>query len=382
MKKKSFLGIGCCASLVCVLLVSCQAVGQAALKKVRPAQEKGFPKYRGQLFLGETVSIVDLPIQPFKLKTPDGKVVSNDQLLGKVVVLDFWSTWCSPCKKLTAELSSAFQQRKFFKRSDFQMIGVNYNEDLVSKGGDPIKYWKEHGYKFPMTVNNNAYGKSISAGNPTIVVIGKDGIVKGRWDAWTPSTAREVSMFTSVLLDNPEIGIEDISRAAAAGDYEKAEYFSSAFLAKYPEEVEYVAPLRFSILMEKSQSDALYFIRPVLINAIDYKKIVTAIVQSEFDKEQATVEAEFKRTELPTNYVEDIMGLTKDRAFDYVVERANLQYNADLFIVLSEEALQDGDKEGGIAFLERALKIISDKINSWESESKRLRDRLKGLKAN
>lgn len=43
--------------------------------------------------------MIALPAPNFTLKDLDGNVVSLKDLKGKVIVLDFWSTWCVPCKK-------------------------------------------------------------------------------------------------------------------------------------------------------------------------------------------------------------------------------------------------------------------------------------------
>jgi thiol-disulfide isomerase/thioredoxin len=87
------------------------------------------------LQVGET-----LPV--FSLSTPDGKVLKSEALKGKVLLLDFWATWCAPCRKLTHEIDSTL--KTYEDRKDIQLIGVDYNETPVSNN-DPIKYWKDHG---------------------------------------------------------------------------------------------------------------------------------------------------------------------------------------------------------------------------------------------
>src|SRR3984885_14797579 len=75
------------------------------------------------LQVGET-----LPV--FSLTTPDGKVLKSEALKGKVLLLDFWATWCAPCRKLTHEIDSTFKLYQDGK--DIRLIGVDYNETPVS----------------------------------------------------------------------------------------------------------------------------------------------------------------------------------------------------------------------------------------------------------
>ena len=62
----------------------------------------------------------------FKLKTFDDKIINLDSLKGKAVVLNFWSSWCIPCKKEAAALNRA----KFrYQKDDIVFIGVNIWDD-------------------------------------------------------------------------------------------------------------------------------------------------------------------------------------------------------------------------------------------------------------
>jgi thiol-disulfide isomerase/thioredoxin len=80
-----------------------------------------------------------------KLKAPllDGKSVTMEQLKGKVVMVNFWATWCSTCK---AEMP---QWQKFYdahKAQGFEIIAVSIDEDE----NELKKQAKERGFTFPL----------------------------------------------------------------------------------------------------------------------------------------------------------------------------------------------------------------------------------------
>jgi peroxiredoxin len=63
----------------------------------------------------------------FSLTTADGEYISLDDLKGKVVLLDFWGTWCGPCVASVPALRDL--QKRFAKEPLFRMISVSNDSD-------------------------------------------------------------------------------------------------------------------------------------------------------------------------------------------------------------------------------------------------------------
>ncbi len=63
-------------------------------------------------------------VPDFTLTTFDGDQIRSDDLKGKVVVLNFWASWCKPCEQEAAELETAW--RNYQPRGDVVFLGVDY----------------------------------------------------------------------------------------------------------------------------------------------------------------------------------------------------------------------------------------------------------------
>ena len=72
------------------------------------------------------------PAADFTANTPDGKTVSLQSLRGKYVLLDFWASWCAPCRRENPNVVQAYQQ---FKDKNFTILGVSLDTDQAK--------WKE-----------------------------------------------------------------------------------------------------------------------------------------------------------------------------------------------------------------------------------------------
>jgi len=109
----------------------------------------------------------------FELKDMNGVDVKLESFKGKVILLNFWATWCGPCK---AEIPSLVELQE------------KYADDLVVLGfsvDDPAEkirpYAEEYKVNYPMLVGNgredvqNAFGPLL--GIPVSVIIGRDGVI-------------------------------------------------------------------------------------------------------------------------------------------------------------------------------------------------------------
>ena len=87
------------------------------------------------------------PAPDFELTASDGQVIRLADLRGKVVLLNFWATWCPPCKAEMPDLNAL--QRKYGADRDFVVLGVNDEESAA----DVIAFAQREGIAFPLLLD-------------------------------------------------------------------------------------------------------------------------------------------------------------------------------------------------------------------------------------
>ena len=163
----------------------------------------------GQTNAGETVALGMLePGAPavggrapdFALKTADGKVIRLSDFRGKTIVLNFWATWCGPCREELPDLEQAYRSRQ--ARADLVVLGVDFQETA----SQVRSFMHDTGVTYPVVIDadgtvTGGYGLP---GLPGTFFIDRDGVI--RKQALGPVTG-------DVLPD----GIRAADGAASAG---------------------------------------------------------------------------------------------------------------------------------------------------------------------
>ncbi|MBI5380535.1 MAG: TlpA family protein disulfide reductase [Opitutae bacterium] len=91
------------------------------MKHLRPLLSLGLALCAG-VFVASAKSIAPRPAPAWTLKDVDGKPVSSEQFKGKVVVIDFWATWCPPCR---VEIPGYIALQKKYGKDGLVIIGVS-----------------------------------------------------------------------------------------------------------------------------------------------------------------------------------------------------------------------------------------------------------------
>lgn len=112
------------------------------------------------------------PAIAFKLKDPTGKEFTLEGLKGRVVLLDFWATWCGPCKKAMPSIQKLHEK---FADKAVSILGVNCWEKDEQKA---IKYMESQKFTYGLLLKGDDLAKEYGiSGIPTLILIGKDGNV-------------------------------------------------------------------------------------------------------------------------------------------------------------------------------------------------------------
>ena len=130
----------------------------------------------------------------FTLNTPEGKEVSlKKDLAGKVVFIDFWATWCGPCKMVMPDIHKLYET--FNDNKNAAIYGISTFE----RGGDPVAYMKGQKFTYGLLVKGDKAAAAYKVqGIPTIYVIGKDGKVIYAESGAAPDLAKTM---TGIIKD-------------------------------------------------------------------------------------------------------------------------------------------------------------------------------------
>ena len=102
------------------------------LEKAVEAHRKAYPDFKNNSQLDRLIALVktdvDIKGMPITLKftAVDGREVDLSKMVGKVVLVDFWATWCGPC---VAELPNVLKAYEKLHDKGFEIVGISFDED-------------------------------------------------------------------------------------------------------------------------------------------------------------------------------------------------------------------------------------------------------------
>jgi thiol-disulfide isomerase/thioredoxin len=104
---------------------------------------------------------VDRPVPALSLPTLDGGELNFADYHGQVVLVNFWGTWCEPCKRETPELQAAYEQ---LQGEGFVIIGVNVTDDELTLGNteDDIRAFADQ-YQISYPIALDVEGEAMDA---------------------------------------------------------------------------------------------------------------------------------------------------------------------------------------------------------------------------
>jgi peroxiredoxin len=164
------------------------------------AQEFTFgPEPMLQALIGPSPLPVGMPAPVFTTRNIDGKPLSLRSLRGKVVLLDYWATWCGPCMMATPSLEALHRQ---FGKRGLAVVGISLDDPSTVAQVKP--FVKHFGVTYRIAAwpqANMKVGRAYHAANlPTQVLIDKKGIVRWSQDGVSMTEKEEVGEMVKILL--------------------------------------------------------------------------------------------------------------------------------------------------------------------------------------
>jgi thiol-disulfide isomerase/thioredoxin len=111
----------------------------------------------------------------FSVKDLQGNEISSADLSGKVVLIDFWATWCQPCKK---EMPGYQKLVGRYGSRGFAVVGFKF--DTMKDLEDPILFAKKIGAHYPLAVATDNLKQKFGSieGLPTTMLYDRQGILR------------------------------------------------------------------------------------------------------------------------------------------------------------------------------------------------------------
>jgi len=136
---------------------------------------------------------------PFDLVKVNGGNLKSNDLQGKVVIVDFWASWCEPCK---SEIPKYNKLVESMTGKDFQMIGYAVESGSLD---EVRKSAGELGIRYQVVMGTDMVTESFGnyRGLPTTFLIGKDGKIYKKFEGASAGKTEQLAKDVAELLNVP-----------------------------------------------------------------------------------------------------------------------------------------------------------------------------------
>ncbi|HHY81770.1 MAG TPA: TlpA family protein disulfide reductase [Clostridiales bacterium] len=192
MTGKKFIN-GLNFAIITILLVIALSACSVSKQEEQPDNTNNAPseetsgteaKNPDEILKGYYYAKIDEPIVDFELEDLQGNKVRLSDFKGKIVFLNFWATWCPPCREEMPFMQELYEK---YKDKDIVVLAVNPNQvenrgvDDSEKAEQKVReFIKENGYTFPILLDrdDSAWAVYQQRGIPANYVIDKEGVIK------------------------------------------------------------------------------------------------------------------------------------------------------------------------------------------------------------
>lgn len=137
----------------------------------------------------------EVPAPGFTLQSSDGKPVSLAQFKGDVVMINFWASWCGPCRQEMPLLDSIYKQ---YKDMGFTLLGVNVEPHASSANA----WLRKTPVSYPILYDPNSQVSQLYQvqAMPTTVIVDRQGIVRFVHNGYVPGDENQYMNSIRALL--------------------------------------------------------------------------------------------------------------------------------------------------------------------------------------
>lgn len=135
--------------------------------------------------------------QDFTLSDINGNKITLSEMRGKVVMIEFWATWCPPCRQSIPDLNTIFNK---YKDRGFVLLAIS-----LDKGSDAqsliMSFIKEYPMAYTVLLDNGDTGRKYGVSSiPTSFIIDKTGRIANKHIGYSPNSASAISQEIEALL--------------------------------------------------------------------------------------------------------------------------------------------------------------------------------------